>query len=139
MGGRGAHIDRNEDGSLKVKDWKTVETVVVNINNKPVTVKILERKDPRKAMGLPSYSNSPNSIYAMRNPLTGKIERIRLYDKDCKGDLDLEYHGTLFHPNPFYHKHKINFEAKQGHEGEHLPFSAEDVANYEELIELLDT
>ncbi len=143
MGGRGAHLDRNEDGTLKVKEWKTVEVFVVSLENRLVSVRVLERDNSSKPMALPGYSNKPNEIYAMRDPITGIISRIRLYDEKCKGYLDLEYHGKSFNQIPFYHKHFINYEAKtkreRGHAGEHLPITSDDQIKYKELLEMLNT
>lgn len=142
MGGRGAKLNRNAEGWIVDLKWHSVKTVEVKINGESKTVKIVEKNNPTDKPGLPTYSNSPNSIYGVVDPETGGIERFRVFDEKSKAVIDFDYH-SVSGSEPFSHKHMLDFEnpkktRKSGHGGEHEPISESDRQQYGLLLEKLN-
>lgn len=99
---RGVPVD------IKPKQWKAAGIVEVcytdsNGNDLPekMTVKVLLKEDYKKQ--LPTFSNSPNSIYA-RLDANGRIDQVRVY-KDYRPEIDFDRDKVPKKGIPQYHWH----------------------------------
>ena len=110
MGGRGANRNR-KNGQIEPKVYYSTGYMDVLHNDTPVKVKMIEADTSKSggAQGMPSWSNSPNSIYATTDKNKGTVERIRLFDENCKAFADLEYHPIETGGKPKTHWHAIDF------------------------------
>lgn len=140
MGGRGAHEDRDENGRMKHLTYRTDAVFETTYMGKTVHVKLLSVADNSGKRGLPSYSNSPDSIYAILDQKTGRVETVRIY-RNHKAFLDLDYHeGQKEHGR---HWHYNNFDKSEGKKGKtgrstQHPSTEKLKEGYQALVKLLN-
>ena len=134
MGGRGAHLNRDEKGFFKEKRYRTVGHFDVSIDGSERKVKVLASD---KQHNLPTYSNSPNAIYAEVDH-NGVVKRIRRYDENCKAVWDYDFHKTNSQNSKEIHKHEVDFDRTEGRtRSGHLSIKPEDVERFGDAIHLL--
>lgn len=79
MGGRGTFL---KEGGFTEQHWNTTGLLH--------DVKVLQRKDPKARIGLPSFSNTPGTMYIAINR-EGKFHQLRKYNDDRSPVLDVDY------------------------------------------------
>ena len=152
MGGRGAHLSRNENGRMTILNYKTIGVIRLHIqdsngNTIPHVVKILE-PDVNKtagAKGRPTYSNAPSATYAILKD--GIIHQIRMYGENYEPVRDIEIHGIQNgDPRQVLHKHEYpngvkdfknahKYAQKHGHDI--ISDAAVQCAAYVEIVNLV--
>ena len=140
MGGRGAPLSRNENGRMPRQTYRTIDVFKTVYRGQMVQVKLIEAVSTGGSRDLPSYSNSPNAIYARLDQKTGRVESIRIY-RNHIAFLDLDHHEGQ--PEHGTHWHYINFaksegkKRKTGRSKEHFPASKLS-PEFSGLLKLLD-
>lgn len=134
MGGRGQHMNR-VGGQISPKHYQAVGIIRVGDRQ----VKLIRAVSTGGSRDLPTYSNSPNSVYARLDQETGRVESIRVY-QNHRAVIDLDYHESQgIGP----HWHPVNFEKSTGKKGatgrskKHFPIDKLK-PEYREFATLLD-